>query len=498
MGWQGQLTSVPTLEDRAGLFERYCHTGANGFAGAMIPRTCRTLSLVVLLVIACQGAEAGWKAGTATADITPKQKQWMAGYGGRDHPAEGTLHPIYIRVLALEDAGGHRAVVMSSDLLGIPQSISNATATRLERKFGLKRDQIMLHASHSHCTPVLRGALYDAYPLPAEQRPVIEKYSDELEQTIEDTVGRALGRLAPATLAAGQGSTRFAVNRRNNPEAIVPKLIAAQDLKGPNDFSVPVLSVTAADGKLVAVVFGYACHNTTLSFYQWAGDYAGFAQMALERSHPGAVAMFYMGCGADQNPLPRREVYQAERYGQMLASAVEEVLLQAPPPLAPKLATSHQFAPLKLGAEPTTAELEQAAQEKPSTLQRWSARLLEERKAGREFIRSYPYPVQVWQLGGRQLWIALGGEVVVDYALRFKQEFGAGTWVAGYANDVMAYIPSARVLAEDKPPRTNGRPGYEGNTSMYVYGLPAHTWADDVEQVIAGSVQQQVKALRGR
>jgi hypothetical protein len=100
--------------------------------------------------------------------------------------------------------------------------------------------------------------------------------------------------------------------------------------------------------------------------------------------------------------------------------------------------------------------------------------------------------VQAWQLGGKQLWIALGGEVVIDYALRFKREFGADTWVAGYVNDVMAYIPSARVLAEDKPPRASGRSGYEGNTSMYVYGQPAHRWGDDVEELIAGAVKKLV------
>ncbi len=457
------------------------------------------LVLVMLVGFALRpvgAAEAGWKAGTATVDITPVQPQWMSGYGGRTKPAEGTLHPLYVRVLALEDAGGHRAVVLATDLLGIPQSVYDNVSARLERAFGLKRDQIMIHASHSHCTPVLRHHLYDAYPLPDSQRPVIEKFSSELEAKIERTVGEAFGRLAPATLAAGQGVTRFAVNRRNNPEAGVPGLIQSGALKGPVDHDVPVLSVTGADGKLKAVVFGYACHNTVLSFYQWAGDYAGFAQNALERSHPGAVALFFMGCGADQNPLPRREVHLAERYGHMLAAAVEEVLLQQPAPLAPRLRTAHDFATLKLGEAPTREELEKGAKEKPSTLQRWSARLLGEMEAGKPFARSYRYPVQVWQLGGSQLWIALGGEVVVDYALRFKGEFGRGTWVAGYANDVMAYIPSKRVLDEDKPPRAPGRSGYEGNTSMYVYGQPAHRWADDVEFTIATSVQKLVGQVR--
>ena len=97
-------------------------------------------------------------------------------------------------------------------------------------------------------------------------------------------------------------------------------------LKGPVDHDVPVLAVRSPGGRLLAVVFGYACHCTTLSAYRWSGDYAGFAQIALQESHPGALAMFYAGCGADQNPLPRREVALCRRYGHMLAAAVEEAL----------------------------------------------------------------------------------------------------------------------------------------------------------------------------
>ena len=465
----------------------------------MFPRIFRRftshLSLLTSSLLAASAAEPAWKAGTATTDITPDKPQWMAGYGGRDKPAEGTQHPLFIKVLAIEDATGRRGIVMSSDLLGIPQTIYDNTCTALKQRFGLDRAQIMLHASHSHCTPVLRGALYDAYPIKEEHKAAINTYSDQLEAKIVETVGKAFANLAPARLAAGQGLTRFAVNRRNNLEAQVPKLIEQGALKGPVDHSVPVLAVTGTNGALKAVVFGYACHNTTLSFYQWCGDYAGFAQLALERSHPGATAMFFSGCGADQNPLPRREVSQAERYGRMLASAVEETLLQPMKALPPTLAMAHELATLNLGDAPTMDELEKLTGGKPASNNRWAARLLADLKAGKPLARTYPYPVQAWSLGG-QLWVTLGGEVVVDYSLRFKREFGADTWVAGYCNDVMAYIPSARVLNEDKPPRAPGRGGYEGNTSMYVYGQPAHRWADDVEDTIAAAAQRVVRQVR--
>ena len=115
---------------------------------------------------------------------------------------------------------------------------------------------------------------------------------------------------------------------------------------------------------------------------------------------------------------------------------------------------------------------------------RWATRLLAELKAGKPFIRSYPFPVQAWQFGGQQLLITLGGEPVVDYALKFKQEFGPQTWVAGYCNNVMNYIPSLRVLNEDKPPLAQSRWGYEGAHATMVYGLPASRWADDVEDLV--------------
>jgi hypothetical protein len=126
---------------------------------------------------------------------------------------------------------------------------------------------------------------------------------------------------------------------------------------------------------------------------------------------------------------------------------------------------------------------------------RWATRLLTQLKEGTPFIREYPFPLQVWKLGDQQLLITLGGEPVVDYALRFKREYGARTWVAGYCNDVMTYIPSLRVLREDIPPLANSRWGYEGSHAFVVYGLPALRWAEDVEDRIADATRRLVKEV---
>jgi hypothetical protein len=411
---------------------------------------------------------------------------WMAGYGGRSKPAEGKLTDLFVKVIVLEDAFGRVAVVVTSDLLGFPKSMYENTSRALHERFHIPPERVMLTSSHTHCGPVLRDALYDIYPLDQRQRDEIESYSAWLEAKLVELVGSALANRRPATLRAGRGIARFAVNRRNNPEKSVEILREQGALNGPVDHSVPVLAVHSFDGELLAVLFGYACHNTTLDFYRWCGDYAGFAQEVLEQRHRGTMAMFYMGCGADQNPLPRRSVELCQSYGRQLADAVDDVLRSDMELLAPTLETRRELIALEFGPAPTLQELQVLAATGTGHTQRWARRLLAQLDRGDEFPRTYPYPVAVWRLGGKQWLIGLGGEVVVDYSLRLKAEIGASTWIAGYANDVMAYIPSLRVLREG---------GYEGASSMVVYGLPAHRWAQNVEEHIVATVKRLVDSF---
>lgn len=444
-----------------------------------------SISWVFVSLQPLPAADAIWKAGIASVKITPDEPLWQAGYGSRNRPAEGTLHDLWIKVLALEAADGNRAVVLTSDVLGFPKDMYDSICAELKTKCGLDRSQVMLTASHTHSGPVLRGALYDIYPLDDEQRALIEEYSAALEKTIVEAIVKAFDEQSQATLWAGEGTTDFAVNRRNNPQREVRELRAkGEPLKGPVDHDVSVLAVRGPDKELRAVVFGYACHPTTLSLYQWSGDYPGFAQIALEQDFPGAVAMFHAGCGADQNPLPRRSIALCGKYGFTLADAVQEVLKKPMRPVAPQLGTALELVELDFEKTFTREDLE-AGLKGNIYYKRRAERLLKQLDEGKSFAPSYPYPVQVWRLGGEQLWITMGGEVVVDYALRFKAKYGPQTWVTGYSNDVMSYIPSHRVWEEG---------GYE-SAAFYVYGQPADRWASDIEERIAASVDGLVEKL---
>jgi hypothetical protein len=440
-----------------------------------------------------------WKAGVARSNITPTKALWLAGYASRTRPAEGKATDLWLKALALEDASGHRAVIITSDLLAIRGSLYRNCLPRLKAQFGLELSQILLTAAHTHCGPLLPNRAGSLSGLDEQDRALSEQYCAELADKIIETTGRAIADLAPARLAAGQTKVEFAANRRNNAESERPRLAQQGALAGPVEHSVPVLAVSEPTGKLRAVLFGYACHNTTMTgdFYQWCGDYAGFAQAALERSHPGATAMFFIGCAGDQDPVIRGGLKLAQDYGHTLAAAVEAALLAPSATVAPTLKTTMEMVTLNLGPAPTETELETFKRDQTPYVRRWATNLLAELKSGKPFERTYPYPLQVWQFGGQQLLITLAGEPVVDYALKFKREFGPQTWVAGYGNDVMCYIPSLRVLNEDKPPLASPLWGYEGSQAMKVLGLPAFRWADDVEDLVTAGARRLVKEATG-
>jgi hypothetical protein len=206
--------------------------------------------------------------------------------------------------------------------------------------------------------------------------------------------------------------------------------------------------------------------------------------MELETLHPGCVAMFWAGCGADQNPLPRSTVELAQHYGRRLADAVDSVLLTSKLlPLADRLATSYAEIDLPLAELPTQEQIDADTQSTNRYTVARAKMLLEQLASGKPLSPTYPYPVQTWRIGGDIQFVTLGGEVVVDYAVRLKAELsGPKTWVAGYANDVMAYIPSRRVLIEG---------GYEGGGAMVYYGLPT-VWAPEVENAIVAEVHKQL------
>jgi hypothetical protein len=257
------------------------------------------------------------------------------------------------------------------------------------------------------------------------------------------------------------------------------------------DHDVPVIEILGPDGKKpIAVLFGYACHNTTLGIQQFCGDYAGYAQEEIEKAHPGVTALFMTGCGGDQNPYPRREISHVKDHGKTLALAVETALQVVPKrPLTGPIKAAFTRVPLAFATPATKEQLEATAKSSNKTESSHAQRLLAIIENEGKLETEYPYPVQVIHFGDQIAMVTLGGEVVVDYSLRFKRELDMPmVWVAGYSNDVMGYIPSLRILKEG---------GYEGGGAM-LHGSHPGPWSDKVEDTIAGKVHELHKDLGGK
>ncbi len=429
--------------------------------------------------------ELKWKSGAAKISITPDKYIWMSGYGSRDKPAEGKLTDLWAKAQVIQDEKGSRAAVVTLDLVGIDRELSVQICEQLKSKYDLDRSRIAICTSHTHTGPAVGrnlGAML-VWRLNEKQLKEIDQYGDALVAKVTEVVGHAIKNLEPVSLKWGSGTSTFAVNRRTNSEANVPEARTNGQLKGPFDHDVPVLAAYDASSKLKSVLFGYACHSTVLGTYQWSGDYPAFAMMDLEEIHPGCVALFWAGCGADQNPLPRRTVEHARHYGRRLADSVESVLLTSKMrDIKGELGVRYREIDLAFGPLPTREQLANDSQAKDPYIASRAIILLKQIDSGKPLSQTYPYPVSAWTIGDDVQFISLGGEVVVDFAVRLKAELkGPKTWVAGYSNDVMAYIPSRRVLTEG---------GYEGGGAMIYYGQPT-VWAPEVEE----SIVKEVHAL---
>lgn len=417
-----------------------------------------TLFMVCLVLGTVSGAAPEWLVGIDRIDITPPNGVWMAGYASRKQPAERRIHPLWAKTIVMTDKLNNRAAIITLDLLGdnFNRTLADRIRTRIGTLTRIQPHNILFNFSHTHSGPVTavtNGALI-TYNIDKLHQSRVNRYTQTLEHQIVSLVTRASKHMQPAEFAFTQGQASFARNRRT-----------PVGQTGPVDYSVPVLKITSPTKQPLAVLFGYACHNTTYGgdTLRFNGDYAGFAQIALEEKYPNMTALFMMGCGGDINPEPRGRPELAQQHGASLAASVNHALKGPLHPVSGPLTTRLERIDLPYVVPPTESELEIRRDDGDIYDQRLTRRLLKILRSGKSLPTSYPYPVQVMQFGNDLSLVALGGETVVDYARRLQRELkGKRIWVAGYSNEVFAYIPSERVLIEG---------GYEGGLAMKYFGI---------------------------
>ncbi|HWE37931.1 MAG TPA: neutral/alkaline non-lysosomal ceramidase N-terminal domain-containing protein [Isosphaeraceae bacterium] len=421
--------------------------------------------------------------GVAQRDVTPSYPVRLSGYQARKAESKGVQQRLRAKGLAIGSDKQGAALLITVDTLGVPATVVEEVAGRLKAKAGLARERFAVASSHTHSAPCLTGLAPNifAMKLPEAEQAAIDRYTKELTDHLEAVGLDALKDRRPATLAWSQGTVGFAINRRVVKDSRWTGFGEVAD--GPVDHSLPMLRAVDADGKVRAVVVAYACHCTTLNPADnlLSGDWAGYAQEEIERDHPGAIALTLIGCAGDANPRDRTGVAVAQRHGRTLADEVGRLLKGDLKPLAGPPIGRFKTIPLPFDTLPTRAELEALTKGKDTAAAYNARTMLDRLDRGESLPTTVEYPVQTWQFGDDCLIVFLGGEVVVDYAIRLRRELDAGRlWVVAYANDVPCYIPSERILKEG---------GYEGGGSMVYYGKPTRL-APGVEDRIVAAVRE--------
>lgn len=430
---------------------------------------------VLMVLIICLGSadvfSQDYRAGIAKKVITPKDPAWLNGYASpqRFSPAQGKDHDLWAKALVLEDTDKNKVIIVTTDLLGLSHEISEMVSKKIIQQYGIKRSQLVFNSSHTHSGPMVwpSAGMFD---YDTENMALVAGYYQQLMLDLLELVDAAIADLHPAKVYSGIGTAGFAINRRH------PSI-----QNRPVDHDVPVLTVKDMNGGTEGILFGYACHNTTLGgdHMNINGDYAGYAQIELEKAFPGATALFFQGCGGDINPEPRGKLEYAIQHGQTLSRAVQEVTTKEMESVGGAIRSSFHEVPLSF----PPLNIDKYQKELLSTdqyVQRRAKLMLTAYNKGWD-VTKYNYPIQAVRFGTDLTILALAGETVVDYALWTKKQYkDERIFVAGYSNEVMCYIPTKRILHEG---------GYEADDSMIYYVMPG-PFEEHVEEKILSVIKQ--------
>ena len=254
----------------------------------------RAAVLGALLLVATPALADPLRAGAAKVDITPTDLTALNPMGGGTFA--GVHDPIFARALYLE-SGASRAAIVSTDLIEVGDM--TALRERIAREIGVPFAGVMITATHDHSAPrigeVSPGAL--AHPGGVESRAYTAIVYDRIVAALKEAKASA----RPARYGVARGHVDVNVNR----DAYSAKgWSLGFNPDGPSDKTLWAARFEDLSGKPIAVLFNYAVHNVvTLGVNQVSGDLSGVAQAYVEAGlGEGAVALWTMGPGGDQNP----------------------------------------------------------------------------------------------------------------------------------------------------------------------------------------------------
>lgn len=227
--------------------------------------------------------------------------------------------PLYVKALVIKsDTATVVLVTLDAVAVGEIGYIGNdylgKVRARLQKELNIAPENVVVNASHCH------GSVC----------------ADADDKTVE-AVKAAAANLVPVTVGVGVGhEDRVSENRRlklksgKEADARHAYPLPPDDEVvgvGPIDPQIGVLRIDRADGRVLAVVYNFACHPIMgVNGDGNTADLSGFASKVIENNlSEGTVALFVQGCGGDINPVRYKDVAHprhAEPLGNTLGLSV--------------------------------------------------------------------------------------------------------------------------------------------------------------------------------
>jgi neutral ceramidase len=442
-------------------------------------------------------ATAGW----AEVEITPPLGIALGGRGGAETPADKVRDPLYAQVLCLRDVKGHRFVLASFDVIGLPHQLSDRIRTRLVHELGADWNLVVLNASHTHSGPyMLRDLMAGVGPAP----PVEVDYFQALEEKVANAARAAGKAMQPVKVRVVQGSTDIGINRRGQSQR--GRVGMAPDPKGPLDDKLWILQLTPVKGGPSAIVFSCACHAVMVygsAYTSISADFPGATRKFLrEALGPQTHAQFVQGFAGNLRPRILANLDEGrfrtakpgdlDRAGRELSAAVLAALKTSGGEIKPNIAGACDRPFLPRDNPPPRQNYERMRANALASTNAYRLAVadywLKRYDAGEGFARGDAWSLGLIRLAEDQWIVHCGGEPCIEWRAKMAAWLAPrkiATW--GYCEEANTYLPTEALLGEG---------GYEVLESNQNRASSPAQFAPGIERAVRESLLRQLAFIQ--
>lgn len=427
-----------------------------------------------------EGKQAVTFAGAGVRDITPTVGSDLAGSIVRV-VSTGIAAPLKARSLVIE-SNGSKLVFCGVDTLLIPNEMFRNILIRIEQRLGIRKDAVMISATHTHSGPVV-------IPLNDESVPAGDGYNQYMEDQIVDSIVEANESIVPARIGVAVGEERSLVfNRRlKRPDGRIAmnfsRVAGLDHCRGDGPVDPDVFLIRAEDlaGNPLGLVVNYPLHNNAVGGKQIHPDISGILEEEVQTGLGSECPVLFLpGACGDVNWLDYRNAEQRSGLGE--ARRIARVLAERLERIGETMTMRYEL-PL------ASAQSRLTIRERPLQTVDWTDDgwfvpgtafdlFFANVRERLQFLTERPahtYDISAFRIGDT-VWISNPGELFVRLGLDVKagSPFGSkGTCICTLTNGYAGYIPT---------PEAFGEGGYEVRRTLYSSFLDTRAGSDFVEK----------------